>query len=762
MAVNLSPVGGVAAQFFDNSGNVLTGGKIYTYSAGTTTPATTYTTSAGSTPWSNPIVLDASGRVSGSGEIWLTDGLQYKFLLKDSNDVLIATYDNIVGINSNFVNFTNQQEIQTATAGQTVFNLTTMAYQPGTNSLSVFVDGVNQYGPGAQYAYVETDVDTVTFTSGLHVGAEVKFTTSSINSSAATDASQVSYIPPFVDSVATNVEDKLAQFVTLEDFGAVGDGVADDTQALIDACTFIESSSTVNVLYITKIYSIDWLIIPNNYIEFTRDNVTICGGGTLLTRPAAYSAGVGNGAFKYYTAFYFTGNDCTVQNITFDGNNQFSQYASSPSQPNYWFNAVYFQGLVGSRTKGGKVVNCRYVNGSGWPFRGQYHNYGLIDGCYVEHSQGCGFDAGSLCVVSNNISYDAHDAHFATWNSLGGVISGNTCDTNDNGSGIDVSGSTDATVIGNTIRNNANRGIWVLQDPNSGNQCQNVTITGNTLTSNNTYVPISERGDIQVGPADVTTDSRPSGTIDCYGLVISGNTIFSSANANSITLGKYAFYTNINSNVFLDEVSSAANRSIVLYNTEDVIVQNNYDVIAIRKGASGQPKILGNGPVWFDDINTSLDTSAAPTALGDVQTNYVIQTNRQSNPGNTYQIEKKYAYTEFGAEFDSANGDVDVANIEFTSAGFEVADIELIVTVGGNRGVRKVRVVYQGYDAVTPTQIVAAADTYSGGSVPPTVTFTASTGNVKISVGSNAALSASLWMRVSGTSGTVPNVTSLI
>ena len=236
MAVNLSPVGGVAAQFFTNTGAVLTGGKLYTYAAGTTTPAVTYTSSQGNVPWTNPIVLDAAGRVSGSGEIWLTDGINYKFVLKDSTDVLIATYDNISGINSNFVSYTSEQEIVTATAGQTVFNLS-IDYQPGTNSLSVFVDGVNQYGPGASYAYTETDSNTVTFVSGLHVGAEVKFTTTQQQGAGAVDASQVSYTPPFAGSVPTNVEAKLAQYISVSDFGATGDGTTDDSAAVQAAMT---------------------------------------------------------------------------------------------------------------------------------------------------------------------------------------------------------------------------------------------------------------------------------------------------------------------------------------------------------------------------------------------------------------------------------------------------------------------------------------------------------------------------------------------
>jgi len=228
MSVTPSPIGGFAAQFFDNNGVILSGGKIYTYSAGTTTPQIAYTSASGTTPHANPIILDSAGRVP-SGEIWLTDGLVYKFVIETATSILIGTYDNITGVNSNFVNYTAQEEVQTATAGQTVFTLTTMNYAPGTNSLTVYIDGVNQY---VGDSYLETDSSTVTFTSGVHVGGEVKFTTTVQTTTGAVDASIVSYDPPFTGSAVTNVEAKLAQYVSVKDFGAVGDGLTDDTAAI--------------------------------------------------------------------------------------------------------------------------------------------------------------------------------------------------------------------------------------------------------------------------------------------------------------------------------------------------------------------------------------------------------------------------------------------------------------------------------------------------------------------------------------------------
>jgi len=169
MAVTLSSLAGAGAQFFDNNGVPLAGGLIYTYTAGTTTPATTYTSSTGLIAHSNPIVLDAAGRIA-TGEIWLTSGVEYKFVVKTSVFVQLGSYDNIPSIN----------------------DLT-----------SIYADLANTTNPALGDALI-----------GFR------------------QSNSAGNLP---GAVGRTVHQKLQEFVSVKDFGAVGDGLADDTAAFAAA-----------------------------------------------------------------------------------------------------------------------------------------------------------------------------------------------------------------------------------------------------------------------------------------------------------------------------------------------------------------------------------------------------------------------------------------------------------------------------------------------------------------------------------------------
>lgn len=86
---SLSPV--AKMQFFDSNGNLLAGGKLYTYETGTTTPLATYTNSALSVANANPIILDARGEAI----IYLQNAI-YRYVLKDGVENTIWTRDGIV------------------------------------------------------------------------------------------------------------------------------------------------------------------------------------------------------------------------------------------------------------------------------------------------------------------------------------------------------------------------------------------------------------------------------------------------------------------------------------------------------------------------------------------------------------------------------------------------------------------------------------------------------------------------------------------
>lgn len=80
-------------QYIDSAGNVYSGGKLYFYVTGTSTPTPTYSDSA-LTPESanpNPLVLNSAGRIP--DDVFLDPNVVYKIVLTDANDVTIWTAD---------------------------------------------------------------------------------------------------------------------------------------------------------------------------------------------------------------------------------------------------------------------------------------------------------------------------------------------------------------------------------------------------------------------------------------------------------------------------------------------------------------------------------------------------------------------------------------------------------------------------------------------------------------------------------------------
>ena len=81
-------------QQFDSQGRPLSGGLLYFFAAGTSTPQSAYVDTALTIPQPNPIVLDSSGRVP---MFYLADGL-IKIRLTDKNGVTIIAADQLLVI----------------------------------------------------------------------------------------------------------------------------------------------------------------------------------------------------------------------------------------------------------------------------------------------------------------------------------------------------------------------------------------------------------------------------------------------------------------------------------------------------------------------------------------------------------------------------------------------------------------------------------------------------------------------------------------
>jgi len=219
-------------QFFEYNNEPAVGCRLFTYNAGTTTKVNTYTDSTGSTPNTNPIVLDARGEC----DCWLTPGTAYKFTLAppgsdDPPTDPIWTVDQIV----------TQNQVNFATIAALRLNAV-------ARPSPVFVQSYSSSSTGAKGAgffdYVPGD------TSSADNGGTI-----------------------IVDAIGQRWYrvDGEKGVVWASWFGAALDGVTDDTSAIQSAINALVSSGG------GKVMIDEGTAVVSETLSWTANNVWLCG-----------------------------------------------------------------------------------------------------------------------------------------------------------------------------------------------------------------------------------------------------------------------------------------------------------------------------------------------------------------------------------------------------------------------------------------------------------------------------------------------------
>lgn len=175
-------------------------------------------------------------------------------------------------------------EFVTATAGQTVINFSSLTYTIGTGNLNIWLNGL-KLETGVDFA--ETSTTSITMVSPLSLGDEIEAQAGGqLNSILNTD---LTYRYPATGAVTTTVSAKIDDMAANpEDFGAVGDGVTDDTAAFQAAINWLQAlgQDHMTLALAAKPYRIVGTLSVSRAVRFVGEGFQVIEAGRPITRPA--------------------------------------------------------------------------------------------------------------------------------------------------------------------------------------------------------------------------------------------------------------------------------------------------------------------------------------------------------------------------------------------------------------------------------------------------------------------------------------------
>ena len=175
MALTLTP--SPYQTVLDSDGDPVSGAKVNTYLAGTTTAASTYTTSGGDVANANPIVADSAGRFVA----YLSAGLSYKFVITTSADVAVDEQDNVLAVPGSSVNLDITGTAGEALAAGQVCYISATGDAAGTAGLWYLADADLAYSStGAVEIGIAVSAIAINTSGTIRIAGEATTATSTV------------------------------------------------------------------------------------------------------------------------------------------------------------------------------------------------------------------------------------------------------------------------------------------------------------------------------------------------------------------------------------------------------------------------------------------------------------------------------------------------------------------------------------------------------------------------------------------------------
>jgi len=258
----------------------------------------------------------------------------------------------------------------------------------------------------------------------------------------------------------TKVHNRLIEgaAVNVKDFGAVGDGVTDDTTAIQAAIDSLSSGGTISFPFGTYLIS--------NYLSLYSSQTIDLNGSTVKQKD---SSNIGNFGLFHCSSL----NDVVIQNGSINGNGA-NQTAypwagiKATSSNRISVENMYIYDCVGDNVSDGQIAGIWFFETS----------FSKVDGCYIKNSNNnMLLHRASYCTIENVIFEDNTRSEALSIYKEGGDIATlhNTitnCTFKDCRQGLGILGGKYTTVSNCSFDNSSSHAILVRNGPTSISNCQ--------------------------------------------------------------------------------------------------------------------------------------------------------------------------------------------------------------------------------------------------------------------------------------------------